>query len=184
MTHTANCKSKISKRCLSLFEVVIALGLTAILLTSLFSCYRHLVISKSQIEGARNQLYPHLLTQARLIQVFDGLHEGTSLFTNEGTLELTFDNGVDHDPDYCGSQEVNLLKSVEDQFVMQYKDKKRKEVLKEKVSSLSFSFFDANEKDWVNEWRGSTLPAQIRLTLDNEAYTFSLPHSEHRAVYK
>jgi hypothetical protein len=163
---------------------VIALGLTAILLTTLFSCYHRLVIFKTQIEGVRNQLYPQLLTQARLIQVFDGLHEGASLFTNSEALGLTFDNGIDHDPDYCIFQEVNLSKSAENQFVITYKNKQRKEVLKEKISSLSFSFFDANEEGWVNKWRGSTLPAQIRLNLDSETYTFSLPHSGQRAVYK
>lgn len=170
------------KRPLSLLEVVIALGLTAILLTTLFSCYRHLVLSKAKVDTVRNELYPKLFTQARLIQVFDNLEEGHSFYTDEGVLNFHFDNGLDRDPKFCGPIDGKLFADNK-QLILKLNDD-RIEVLQTKISDLSFAFFDLKKNEWLSEWRGTLLPAQVRICVGEDVTTYSIPNMLHEVTYK
>jgi len=170
------------KRPLSLLEVVIALGLTVILLTSLFSCYRHLVLSKGQVEQSRKLLYPKLFTQARLLQVFDNLQEGQSFYTEEDVLYFHFDNGLDRNPKFCGPIKSKLYAKNNQLILKLGEEEKRKEVLHLDIDTLSFAFFDLKQKKWVDQWRGTLLPAQVCISINSEPFTFRIPNMEHRVT--
>jgi len=102
----------LKKRPFLLFEILIALSLTAILLTFLFSFFVESVKIEKKIDAMRSEITARQHLQTRLQAVMTGIHResGTSPFytqtvKDEGkeSLIAIFDNGIDPDPAFSGS---------------------------------------------------------------------------------
>ncbi|NGX38575.1 MAG: hypothetical protein K1000chlam2_01749 [Chlamydiae bacterium] len=168
------------KHPLSLLEVTIGLALTAILLTALFSSYRHLVQTNHRIKTVREEKHWEYVTHLRLNQIFENLQEGT-LFTQDQTLHFFFNNGIDSHPEYCGDIEGTL--SVEDKtFQLVLKDT-RKEVFLKKAKNFSMQFFDTKKKELVSEWNEEYLPPIIFLHISGKTFTFLIPNASKEINY-
>lgn len=160
--------------------MIIGLALTTLLLTFLFSSYRHLVIAKVEVEKLQSALHPKFFTQARLAQIFDNLEPGCPFYTTKGLLHFTFDNGIEPDPEFCGPLDgtIGLAKATKGekraQLVLSIRD--RKEILHKNVKTLEFAFFNPLKKEWTSDWRGSgSSPSIVRITVDQEEYHFRIP---------
>ena len=147
-----------SKRALILFELVIALGLTAILLTVLFRFFAGSVRMDHQVDEARAALYERQHLQTRLSGLFTSIvprstvspQHGSSFYSiNEKTpgFVAIFDNGIDPDPDFSGpilgkvflDDQANLTLAL---WPLEMKEKQlfRKEILLGHVQNMRFQF--------------------------------------------
>ncbi|NGX39991.1 MAG: hypothetical protein KR126chlam1_01331 [Chlamydiae bacterium] len=183
------------KRPFSLLEVAIGLTLTAILLSTLFSCFRQIVQSNGKLEKAHSEMHWRIISQLRIKQVFENLDatEGTALFFtgkhqdfHGDVLQFTFDNGADPDPHFCCEIEAVLVRDLDDNFcLVTYSDEgeKRKEIFQSNIEKFSITFFDPETKKWTSEWSKALLPPILKIVANEESFYFSLPHSQRIAVY-
>jgi len=180
------------KRPLSLLEVTIGLCLAAILVTTLFSSFRHLMQSKSQMESLRQEKHWEYITHVRLNQVFENIHDKT-VFNTEPyqdisvtALHFTFNNGVDADPQFCQELEGFLFVNKEDEFCLMIQSKggkDRKEVLLKKAKNYSIQFFDPSKKKWQSEWNKEFLPPLVKISISGKTFHFVLPHANRTISY-
>src|SRR5438876_491031 len=98
------------KKALTLLEVMIALSLSAIVLTTLLSVYKEISLNQVKLERRKETVLNHKMVQQRLIRLFSAIRgkEGTKespLYTSDfiesegAALFIEFDNGLDLDPD-------------------------------------------------------------------------------------
>lgn len=181
------------KRSLTLLEVIIALVLAAILLSTLFTFYRNLFVTRSQIQTSKNISLQRVLTQERLTQIFGKLlseveEEKGVIFYTAGhnkalslILYFAYDNGIDPDPQYCGTVKALLYLSLEKKLTLLTLPA-REEILLEDVDSLFFAFFDIKEKSWQNSWvsEAGKLPAMIKLLINEDPIVFFLPDASKK----
>lgn len=186
------------KRPLILFEILIALSLTAILLTFLFSFFVESARMEKKLDTARMAISNRAHLQTRLQSVFSSLsQEGlyTKQFGKEKGTSLVafFDNGIDPDPAYSGSIIGRLFIDEENNLSFATwpldADKNRpwrKEILLPHVERLELEFLgkktaDAHGKKekirditanlaWRTHWQEGT-PSIIRLTLQEKEGT-------------
>jgi type II secretory pathway pseudopilin PulG len=144
-------------RAFILLELVIALGLTAILLTVLFRFFAGSVRMDRKVEDARASLYQRQHFQTRLSKVFTSIVPRSSLPPSSGSSFYTldekstgfvavFDNGIDPEPAFSGPilgkvflDDGNLSLAL---WPIEKKEKKlyRKEVLLRNVENMRFQF--------------------------------------------
>lgn len=173
---------------------MIALSLTAILLTFLFSFFVESAKIETKLEAARHEIISRQHLQMRLQSVFMGLSSlYTKVFPDEKQISLvaTFDQGIDPDPAFSGpilgriylDEEKNLT------FATWPLDKEknlpwRKEILLSDVSDFEFEFIarkkekELKEKsrpinaslEWLFHWPKSRpeIPSIIRLIVRKE----------------
>jgi len=141
-----------------LFEILIALSLTAILLSFLFSFLVGSAKMEKRLETARAEITSRALVQTRLQAVLSSLHAGsehlyTKRFERESSPSLiaTFDNGIDPDPAYSGPILGRVFIDEEKNLCLASwplgKEKKqpwRKEILLSNVKSFEFAFLGKN----------------------------------------
>lgn len=139
-----------------LFEILIALSLTAILLTFLFSFFVESAKIEKKLDTARMAISNRGHLQTRLQTVLTAIDRGTAepflytkQFEKEKSLSLIalFDNGIDPDPSYSGSiigrifidQQKNLCLAT---WPLDKNKNRpwRKEILLPHVESLEFEF--------------------------------------------
>lgn len=170
------------KRPLSLLEVAIGMALTAILLTALFSTFRQLVQTNASVQKIRNERHWTYVTHLRLGQIFETTTD--IRLTDSNTLIVLFNNGIDPEPAFCGQLGSTLfIKDDKLTFKMASPKGTRFEPLCDNVKDLSFSFYDTKAKKWVNEWKGGPLCAAIAVTINDETFSYTLPHAERRVIY-
>ncbi|NGX47492.1 MAG: hypothetical protein K1000chlam3_00866 [Chlamydiae bacterium] len=176
------------KRPLSLLEVCIGLALTAILLTTLFSGFRHLMKNGAKMGEVRHQLHPYFVMQMRLNQIFESITEEGLFYTdihekaNGKALYFTFQNGVDPDPQFCGEIEGVLYCSKEKEMILELKDE-RSEIFLTEVSSFKMKFYDPKENKWVGKWGKNFLPPLIKIHIGEKEYSYLLPRATREAKF-
>ncbi len=183
------------KRPFSLLEVTIGLVLTAILLTTLFSSFRHMVQSSAKVEKVREEMHWRFITQLRLKQVFEHLSSDSSTilfytgshrnFDHE-VLRFTFHNGVDPDPSYC--EEIEAILTCDDQrnfslYTYSTTGAHRRQIFAVDVSHFDLSFFDPEKKCWESSWSHEYLPPVIKIVVDEEVFLFPIDKSTAAAQY-
>ncbi len=188
------------KRSLTLLEVVIALGLAAILLTTLFGFYRQLFLARANIQKNKETVLQRVWVQQRLAQVFEKAEaeieedKGLVFYTAEHphatgpALHFYYDHGMDPDPDYCGTLKAMLYLTPQKELMLQV-GPARKEVLLQGASQLQFAFFDPKEKIWQTGWgeKNEVLPPMVKLTIKTEKedpFVFFLPGAFKKITYK
>lgn len=110
-TNSSGCFG-IKKRTIILFEVLIALSLTALLLTYLFSFFVECAKLEVKLDSARKAILARSMVQTRIQNILSMIDRGTSepacLYTklfekeNQESLVAIFDNGIDPDPAFSG----------------------------------------------------------------------------------
>ncbi len=180
------------KRPFSLLEIIIGLALTTILLTSLFSSFRHLTQTEAMIEKIENQKHWEFVTQLRLNRIFENV-PSHSVFSIEPygdkikhALHFTFDNGIDPDPQFCQVQEVYLGLTDHQTFCLFIEPKlgaARKEIFLRDVSHFKMEFFDPKEKLWLREWDKDYLPPLVKISLADREFFFVIPHANRMVEY-
>ena len=181
------------KRPLILLEMLIALSLTAILLTFLFSFFVESARIEKKLDTARMAITNRAHLQTRLQTIFSSLG-GEGLYTKQfekekmKSLVATFDNGIDPDPAYSGTIIGRVFLDGEKNLCLATwpldREKShlwRKEVLLPRVESFEFEFLGKNSAHGKREtvrainaalaWRGAWqtgTPSVIRLSIKEE----------------
>ena len=166
---------------------MIGLALTAILLTTLFTCFRELMQTRSQLAKIRQEKHWEYVLNVRLGQIFEAVHPG-GVFVTESpmTLHFVFDNGLDPDPKFCNEQEGFLCLNQEKEFCLtiQSKDgKERKDIFAKNCANCSIHFFDPVSKKWKEEWNFNYLPPIVKIAVSDKEFQFVLPHGTRMITY-
>jgi hypothetical protein len=148
--------SKKKKKPLILFELLIALSLTAILLTFLFSFFVESAKLEKKLEKARIAINERSYLQTRLQNVLCLVDQGsispyfyTKVFEKEKQLSLVtiFDNGIDPDPLFSGPINGRVFMDEEKNLCLSLwpleEEKKgmwRKEILLSSIDAFEFEF--------------------------------------------
>lgn len=170
------------KAAFSLVEVIVSLTLFAIVLTAIFSLYKHNSLYLNELSRARKATDALHIAQTRLSQIFTNLEmrknrifytsKESSQETKNPSLVFTFDNGIDADNHFANALLGKLFLDEKKRLcLVLWPDKEkfpheektmRKEVLLENIESCQISFWakssQIDEKDldgpfvWVNEW--------------------------------
>lgn len=144
-----------------------------------------------QIETVRSEMHGKHLLQLRLNQIFESISPNELFYTDthhqgHGTaLYFTFNNGVDHDPEFCGEIDGVLFVTPEirPKICLLLKDR-REEIFLENIKNFSLQFFDQKEKIWVADWKEKTLPPMLRIQIDDKVYSYILPRAQREVSYK
>lgn len=175
------------KRPLSLLEVVIGLALASILLTALFSSYRHLTQNHLKITLAKEELHPQFVMQLRLNQIFERLKEDEPIATKEDplsqgkALQFTIKNGVDPDPSCLGDVECKIFLNREKSFVLHLNN--REEVFLKNIHTFSMRFYDSQRNEWSPIWEKG-IPSIIQLRLNEQPFTFFISKANQEVIIK
>jgi len=176
------------KRCFSLLEICIGLGLATLLLTTLFSSLHQLMQSKAQISAFRQELHPLYTMHMRFSQIFESTPERGFFFTDPhqnargDALYFIFQNGVDHNPDFCGEVTANLYVNKNEELVFELKNQEVQTLLTQ-VSSFQMEFFDSSEQQWVTRWRKGYLPSFIKIHIGEKEYSYPLPKAKREVRF-
>lgn len=170
---------KKSKRAMTLIEMLIAMGLTMVLLSTLMFFYYQITLLNFQIDKKENQAFQKLFLSTRLSEILpktvspNDVKKDFYFFTSymgegdikpgESSLVFTFDNGVKLDPHFSNhvlgrlyidrSNRLSLAIWPSPARWEEYATPPmKKEILLENVESLQFSYYVPPEKDRKNFW--------------------------------
>jgi hypothetical protein len=188
------------KRTVILFEILIGLSLTAILLTFLFSFFVESAKIEKKLETARMEIGARAHLQTRLQTVLTALCQDQRQFfyTQEEDLYTIFDQGIDPDPLYSGPVSSRIFLDGEKHLCLatwplSEEKKGRKEILMSQVDAFEFEFLgkptEKKEKirpihgdyAWRTQWPKTELaaPSMIRLKITRNKtpieFAFILP---------
>jgi len=161
---------KRKKRPLTLIEVLLSLGLTAIIFTFVLTTFFEHIKLSSKIEKAKEIVLERTYIQEKLTNIFFPYDQNTSLSIstqeedlNPKCLYFQFDNGIDPSHEFSGIiygylflKKTNLcLKIVSSKSV----DIFREEILLNNVKDIQFAFYNSQteteampkEKTWIKK---------------------------------
>lgn len=128
------------KRAFTLIEVIVAFALLAMISTALFTTFRRQTLLKVELTKAETALLQRKYFQERLSQI---LSQSKSLFTEEGSLHLIFDNGIDPQTTFCHAVKSKIFLE-NDELLLEMTpfegEEKRQEVLFQNVEAISYRF--------------------------------------------
>lgn len=164
----------IKRRCFTLLELLIALGLTAMLLTVVTGFYQQVQFLDSKAEGDRNENFKIRYAETRLAKVLtNALSEYSSkrnfyFFTskhlqgltspNNPSLVFVYHNGPSMNPDIANTALARLYVNNDNQLCLaswpapnrwksHLPDTAKTEILLDNVENLSFSFYVAPKRN-------------------------------------
>lgn len=172
-------KCDYSCRSLTLLEIVIGFALTGILLSFLFSNFRHVTSLDCKIEKARRTVHSRSITQLRLSQLFEKLVNGkeeknfyidSHPMSDHKALYFTINNGIDHNQKFCGILKAALYVDQKKRLCLSLISNKeeRKEILLQSVHSVLFECFDSKEKMWNLQWTEKDFPKMLKMRLNKD----------------
>ncbi len=166
-------------RSLTLLEIVIGFALTGILLSFLFSNFRHITGLDCKIEKVRRAVHSRSIVQLRLSQVFERLIAGkeevnfyieSHPMSGHDALYFTIDNGIDRDQRFCGVLQGSLYVDQKKRLCLSLitKTAERKEILLTSITSLLFECFNSKEKRWDSKWEEKNCPKMLKMRLNKD----------------
>ena len=179
---------KQKKYSFTLMEVMIGFVIISLVLGMIFSSLYQETVLKRKVEKMEKTVMTHVALQQFLDRVFanhilpDPQKSKRTLYTKENpkpNLSISFDNGIDKDPLFCGEVEGLLL--IENGALVfklwEGKPFERKVTLRKNVNHLSFEFLTNGIQGikslttWDETYNFS--PSFIKITLNhNEDYVF------------
>ncbi len=132
------------RRPFTLIEVFIAAILASTLVGILFTCLKRQILGSNQFDHIRNEALARAHVQHRLSHIFSTATSPPRL--DEKTLEFTFDNGIDADPDYCHKVSAKLSLERDGTLVLLTGKTPRKETLFSHVKNVEFQLLKYDEK--------------------------------------
>lgn len=200
------------KSSLTLLEVMIALFLAGILLSTVMMGYKKITSAQVKIEKAKAEVLSHQLIEQRLLNIFNHLHVETVVKGKKKTvtclytqtladckgvaLICEYDNGVDPDPEFCHQIKSELYLNQKNELCLNSYSKSgkvRKEVLKNNLSDLRFEFLDLEGKESTShtwDFNRSELPPVVMLALTVKKgtppveFAFFIPQGEGEIIYE
>lgn len=178
------------KRSMTLIELVIALTLFSILMTSLFTWYSHLTRQHILWKQQQRPLLCHHYAYQRLDRLLSHLITATS----HDHLCFTFDNGIDSNPELSGITHGELFCESGQLLVTLRSTRSTAEhtlVILDGIDTCSFQFLVPQlpsclitptqvgdtrpAPGWHDSWNSPERPAMIRLHLNDQiTWTFDL----------
>jgi hypothetical protein len=175
------------RRAFLLLEVVVALFLLGVVLTSLFGVYQRMGMAQARIQSVARKQLPKYVLHQRLTSVFSSLADSARLCTHEGALRFAFDHGVDPQLEFRGLLQGVLARLPDRTLALTLissKGAQRTDVLAEVVSSLSFLFYDDEAHAWRADWPAGRqrAPLVLKMVVDGEEYVYftAVPELTHR----
>ncbi len=182
------------KRALILYEILIALSLTAILLTFLFSFFVESAKIEQKLDAARMTVIDRAHLQTRLQTILSSVCYDlprVPLYTQDvaketqSSLIAVFDNGIDPEPAYSGAILGRIFLDENHNFSLatwplEQVRPWRKEILLSGVEQFQFEFLGPNDAAykekirpingqlaWWSHWPSERkqIPSMIRLTI-------------------
>jgi|GEM_PF-2668148 len=181
----------------TLLEVMIALALLGVLLSFLFSFFRHTLTTKNETLALKEKVLSMELFQLRMSNLFDRFSPKDSCFLANiphaeamgSALILYCDHGIDRDPSFSGPIHSMLFKTRDQRLCLCTWSRThipKVDTLLKGVKELSFEFFSG--KQWQTLWpkdkKEEAFPRMIKISVllqgDDEKrqdFIFSLPPS-------
>ena len=174
-------------------EVMIGFAIISLVLGMIFSSLYQEATLKRKIERMEKTVMTHVEVQQFLDRVFsnhlpsDPKSSQKAFYTKDGPrakLSVTFDNGIDPNPLFCGETE-GILCIENNDLVFKLKEGEpfeRTVVLKKEINNLSFEFLTNGDhgmethSTWDENYNFS--PSFVKITLNrNETYAFWINQS-------
>ncbi len=171
----------------TLFEVLIALSLLGILLTSLFTAFVHLQKKDLLVHQAGKRLLQKHYFVSRMGKILSSLHlpNGSPPFEEkEDGIYFSFDNGIDPDPTFSGLIEAKLEKKGEEIHLFLYPNGEKKKYRQESylygIEDWKIESLLQTEKGvhWMEGTKADQKIVACRIQVKgewDEVFTFPLP---------
>jgi hypothetical protein len=179
------------KRTVTLIEVLIALGLTAVILSAMMWSYRVVLETGQRADDERRSAFRLGYLQMRLAHVLP-LAQQEPFHLGESGLLFRFNNGADLNKElgndvlariYLDSQKNLILALMPAKERWDAAPLVKREILYENVDELGFRFF-TKEQGWQDHI--DKLPAIVEVNLRfktvHRNYRFPLPNSDEEIV--
>jgi len=185
---------------LTLLEVVIAMGITGLLLSTLWGIYRNWYNSYGQMQKSQVKLYRVLFAKHKIEHLCFSLARfpsNNTLFTPEKTdtpsVFFSYKPKVDIDPAFRDT--ISSLLYVDSKAKTLCltswgeEGKVRQEVLVDQVTGCTFSFFDRQTSNWMAYWPEEIdhLPLWMKVELqtqeEKETLLFRISYPEEPILY-
>ena len=160
---------------LTLIEVVIAMVLLGILLTSLFSSYRQTLKNNITLKTVKQTVQQIEVFHQRIRSLLLPPHNKKIWLQPHpdalgAGLMLSFEQPIDKDLDFCGELQGMLFFNAQHQLLFVtwgHNQQTRLETLLEDVESMQCEFFDADLGKWFKEWphKKTEKPVMVKITL-------------------
>lgn len=168
------------KRAVILLELLVALSLTAILLTLLFSFLVQNAKMETKLDIVRQEISKRGYFQTRLQHILSAMDKGSPFYTDEGALLFQFDHGIDPNHLFSGYL-YGKIEQEKDKIIFKMwpeeEELARKEILFTGVKRFAFEFLGPNRDSekirpinaqfaWASIWHDSWhYPSIIRLLI-------------------
>ena len=157
------CTTPSKKHTFSLLEVMIALSLSAILLSSIITCYYQISQKRMLAQELKKTTLPIELTRQRLTHLFAQLtstqdpifHTGEHPDALGSCLFFSYYQESDLNPLFCGDLTAMLYINTDRQLCLiswAPNGEPRQEVFLEQLATLRFSFFNSKDLEWESVW--------------------------------
>ena len=189
---------KLRKYAFTLMEVMVSFVILSIVLSVIFSSLCRETLLKKKLEQMEKEVMERVELQQTLDRLFANLSfpedqgDKPPLYSMKGShpiLVLTFDNGVEPNPLFCGVLKGLLLVEKRALILKLHpgKDFERIQVLKNNIDSLLFEFLTWEHigVKTTMEWdrQASFSPSFVKMTLnEKEAYVFWVNHNQEQAI--
>ncbi|MCB1084706.1 MAG: type II secretion system protein [Chlamydiia bacterium] len=171
-------KHEAKKYSFTLLEVVMGLSLIALILGFVMTSLFQQSYLKKNLSLAEEVVIARAFCQQRLDKLFATISSdpdisSTPLFTHQEkrfpTLNFTFNNGIDPNPDLSGEVHAKLV--LEEDALKLIIEEVRTHILRNGVKGVTYEFLDIGEEVSVHkEWDESVKhsPAYLKITLKRE----------------
>ncbi len=186
------------KRSLTLLEVIIALTLLGILLTSLFNSFHQGLKKNITAKGLKQKVLQLELFQQRLKNLFSHLdcEAGMSLEKHPDAhglaLIVSYKHPVDSEFDMCGVLQGMIFLNKNKELCLiswSQKGKVRNEILLDKIDTFKCRLFNPKKAEWSETWsiKNEEDPVMIAIDLKWEGkempFVFFFPESDQKITY-
>lgn len=182
---------------LTLLEVVIAMGITGLLLSTLWGLYRSWYSSYHLMQKSQVKLYRILFTKhtiENLCSLASRPGQKNFIFSKDAfSVCFSYKPKIDVDPAFrdtlCSLLYLDAKAKTLCLATWGAEEVLRKEVLLDQVSSCKFSFFDKQTSQWILEWleERDHLPLWMKIELETkgekETLLFRLSYPEEPILY-
>lgn len=171
------------RRGLTLLEVLGALFLAGILLSTVLLYFRDYSHTQAKLCGLKQTVLDRSFVQLYLNKFFSKIEN--DLYLEQNSLIFTLNNGLDPNLHLSGPITGRLYLNEKKELTLKlegHEGHSREIMVCDNISSLSFKFFD---KDWKETWdKEEKIPSILQLYLNKDIqYSFFLPHASE-VTYK
>jgi len=181
------------KYSLTLLEVVIAIALLGLLLTSLFNFFHRGLKTGMKAKELKQKVLQLELFQQRLKNLFSHLDEESELLLEKHpdamglALIVWYEQPVDPEFEMCGTLQGMVFLNKNKELCLaswSEKGKARIEILLDKIDAFKCQLFDHKKGEWVEKWNRDNEDGPVMIAIDLKRkelempFVFFLPESQ------